>query len=113
MDDPEALITVKIAEAEKNLLELKEMLRAVQTSKKKYGDPSRRFFEWRPVDAAVHILEHHGSRMLKKDLIELMVAGGISIGKKRPGVNIARSFNDNIELGNLIEDGDYIDIPRK
>jgi hypothetical protein len=42
-----------------------------------------------------------------------LVAGGLSVGKKRPMVNIRRSFEKNIELGNLIEDGDYLNIPAR
>ena len=110
--DAEELILGQIKELEIKLAEARTMLQSVQATKRKMGDASMRFFDWRPVDAARVVLEEHGKKMKRSKLIDILVAGGISVGKKRPMVNIRRSFETNIELGNLIEDGNYIDIPR-
>lgn len=119
MMDAEELIIGRIAalEAEikklnSDLAEERMMLQSIQSTKSKIGNATMRFYNWRPVDAARVILEESGIKLKLSDLIEILIAGGISVGKKRPMVNIRRSFETNIKLGNLIQDGDYIDIPR-
>ncbi len=110
--DAEKLIQSQIKELELKLAELHMLLHSVQTTKRKMGHARMRFFDWKPIDAARVVLEENGKKMKRSELIEAMIAGGIKIGKKRPDVNIRRSFVINIESGNLIEDGDHIDIPR-
>lgn len=119
MMDAEELIIEKIGLIQRRIKELQDdldenraMLQFIQATKRKQGDATMRFYNWRPVDAARVVLEDHGKKMDRSKLIEILVAGGISVGKKRPMVNIRRSFETNIELGNLIEDGEFIDIPR-
>jgi hypothetical protein len=103
----------EIKKLEEKLAKAQIMLQSIRATKRKVGDASMRFFDWSPIDAARTVLEEHGKRMKKSKVIELLVAGGLSVGKKRPMVNIRRSFEKNIELGNLIEDGDYLDIPAR
>ena len=110
--DAEELILGQIQELETKLEEARIMLQSVRAMKRKMGDASMRFFDMSPIDAARVVLEEHGKKMKRSKVIELIRAGGLSVGKKRPEVNIRRSFETNIELGNLIEIGDYLDIPR-
>ncbi len=110
--DAEELTLGEIQELEKELAKKRILLQSIQATKRKMGDPRMHFFEWRPIDAARVVLEEHGKKMKKSKVIVLLIEGGLSVGKKRPLVNIHRSFVANIKLGNLIEDGDYLDIPR-
>jgi hypothetical protein len=45
-------------------------------------------------------------------MIDIMVSGD-TVGKKTDMKNLRISLDLNIENGNLIQTGDYIDVPRK
>ena len=71
-----------------------------------------RFFDWRPLDAARVVLEENGGKMKREELVDSIVAGGITHGKKRGLHNIRTSLELNIQTGNLIERVGIIILPK-
>jgi hypothetical protein len=110
--DAEELYVEQIKELETKLAQTRVMLESIRRTKRRIGMPDMRFFGSRPVDAASVILQERGERVKRDQVVELILAGGYAKGLKNPRVNIRRSFEQNIALGNLIEDGEYLDIPR-
>jgi hypothetical protein len=110
--DVEMVILDQIADLEKQIAHLRAGLQAVQQTKRKLGDPKMRFFDFRPLDAARAVLQQNGGRMKRVDLIESIADGGISHGKKRGVANIHTSLGLNIENGNLVQDGEYLELPK-
>ena len=90
--DVEETTIKQIEELEKALAKERAMLQGIRAMKKKIGDASMRFFDMSPIDAARVVLREHGDKMKRSKVIEAIEAGGVSIGKKRPKVNIRRSF---------------------
>jgi hypothetical protein len=109
--DVEQIFLGQIEELEKQIAGLKSNLHALRLDKQKLGDPKLRFFNRKPVDAVRKIIEEKGGKIRRSELVDIMVAGGITVGKKRDLKNIRISLDLNIELGNLIQTGDYIDLP--
>jgi hypothetical protein len=111
--DIEQILLGQIEELEKQIAGLKSNLHALRLDKQKLGDPKLRFFNRLPVDAARKIIEENGGKIKRSRLVELMAAGGVTVGKKRDLKNIRISLDLNIENGNLIQMGEYIDLPPK
>ena len=110
--DVEKSIQDQIAALEKQAEGLRAILIEVQRAKRKHGDPSMRFFDWRPLDAVRTILQENGGRMKRSDLVRVLVEGGLTHAKKRGMANIRISIDLNIENENLIQKGDYIQLPK-
>jgi hypothetical protein len=109
MMDVEQVVLGKIEGLEQRLVEARAMLQAVRESKRDSGDPKMRFFDRRPIDAAREILKERG-KMKQSELIEILIAGGVIYGTDRGPLNLSVSFEKNIANGNLIVDGEYIDL---
>jgi hypothetical protein len=111
--DVEQIFLGQIEVLEKQIAGLKSNLHALRLDKQKLGDPKLRFFNRMPVDAARKIIEENGGKIKRAKLIDITVAGGVAVGKKRDLKNITISLDLNIKNGNLIQTGDYIDLPPK
>lgn len=111
--DIEQILLGQIEALEKQIDGLKSNLKAIRIDKQKLGDPKLRFYDWAPVDAARKIIEEKGGKIQRSELVDIMVASGVAVGKKRDLKNIRISLDLNIELGNLIQTGEYIDLPPK
>lgn len=111
MMDIEQVVLGQIEGLEQQLAEARALLHAVRVSKRDSGDPKMRFFDLRPIDAAREVLKERG-KVKPSELIEILIAGGVIYGTDRGPLNISVSFERNIANGNLIVDGEYIDIPR-
>jgi len=68
-----------------------------------------RFYDMRPLNVARDILSKHNGRIERAKMLEIMVAGGITCGKKRGQHNLRISLDTNVKNGNLIQKGDYIE----
>jgi len=108
----EKMARSRIEDLKRQLVEAESILHDLLIRKRSAGANGMRFFDWSPIDAIRELIKENGGKMKRSELVEKMIAGGVSIQRKRPMVNIDRSFVTNIKNGNLIEDGDYIDIPR-
>lgn len=111
--DVEQIFLGQIEELDKQIAGLKSNLHALRLDKQKLGDPKLRFFNRMPVDAARKIIKENGGKIKRGRLVDIMVAGGVAVGKKRYLKNIEISLDLNIGNGNLIQTGDDIDIPPK
>ena len=110
--DVEKLILDQIDSLEKQIAMLRTVLVEVQRFQRKQGDPKMRFFDSRPLDAARKILEENRGRMGREEVIRLMVDGGLTHGKKRGMANIQISLDLNIENGNLLQKGKFLELPK-
>jgi len=111
--DVEQIFLGQIEELEKQIAGLKSNLHALRLDKQKLGDPKLRFFNRMPVDAVRKIIEDKGGKIRRSELVDIMVAGGVTVGKKNDMKNIWISIDLNVKNGNLIQTGDYIDLPPK
>jgi len=109
--DAEKVIRDQIAALEQQIAVLKYALHAIQESKSKV-EPGMRFFDWRPLDATRVLLKEHGGKMHIDKLVESMVNAGITHGRKRGLANIRISLVKNTDNGNLIQRGDFVELPK-
>jgi hypothetical protein len=110
--DPESAALEQIEALERDLQSAKLELRCIRLSRKRDGKPVYRFYKVRPGNAAVILIKEHSKKMTKKELENLILAGGYSLGIKKPSSNIRIAFEESVISGKLIEKDDYLDIPR-
>jgi hypothetical protein len=111
--DVEKVFLDQIAALEKQIADLRAALQAVQESKRKLGDPKMIFFDARPIDAIRVVLGEHGGRLKRAQLVDELVNGGLVRGKKRGLINIRTSIDLNIANGNLVQEGEYLELPKE
>lgn len=110
MIEVEQIMLAQIEGLKRQLAQSLAMLRDHRLSMKKNGDPTRRFFKERPIDAMRIVLRENGGRMKRIDLEKALIDGGLLVGKSRGETNIKESFKINtIDEENLIVDGEYIE----
>lgn len=75
--------------------------------------PETRYVGARPLDAMREILTARGKPMPREELKRMLIAGGLTYGKKRPERNIDVSLKVNIKTGNLTHSAkdDMIGLP--
>jgi hypothetical protein len=110
MIEVEQIMLAQIEGLKRQLAEALAMLRDHRLSMKKNGNPARRFFNERPIDAMRVVLEENGGRMRRVDLEKALIEGGLLVGKSRKTTNIKESYKKN--SGTLIIDGEYVEIHR-
>jgi hypothetical protein len=110
--DVESIFLAQIDLLEKQVVTVKHALHSARIAAKKSGDPTRRFYDERPIDAARMLLKNAGGRMKRKEMERLMEEGGINVGSSRDD-NIEYSFKLNLKNGNLVQKGEYIELPKE
>lgn len=74
-------------------------------------DPAAvRFQGMRPIDAIREALAEHGGRMTREALMQALIDGGATAGKKRGIHNLRISIDVNEKQGKLVVDGDVVSI---
>jgi len=73
--------------------------------------PESRFAGVRPFDAIVQVLHENHGRMDREHLMDALVAGGATLGKKRGHHNLRISLDLNVKLGKLEIDGSDVVLP--
>jgi hypothetical protein len=108
----EELIASEIERYQKKIAELRLKLRKHLEAKQEIGDPSMRFFNWRPLHAAQVILEENGGTIKREEMEKLMVAGGMMEGRKRGPNNIRVGLNLLLKSDKkLKQNGEWICLP--
>lgn len=69
------------------------------------SSPATRFFNMRPLVAAVEVLQERGRPMPKVELRQILLDGGIAIGKKRAVHNVDVGLRLSVEMGKLTSTG--------
>ncbi len=93
----------EIAELEAQIRIRRSALHALQSGQSKEGDPKLRFYDWRPLDAVLLLIDENGGQIERTRAEDLLLEGGLATGKKRGRHNIRISFDTNLAIGNLIE----------
>ena len=70
-----------------------------------------RFLGKEPIKAIRILLAESGGRMNRNRLMEALIAGGATSGKKRGVSNLRISIDLNLQNGNLLGEGDEILLP--
>jgi hypothetical protein len=106
-------ILQQINQMESELKSLRAALTAYDNAQPRIlaDSPETRFRGIAPLKAIRTLLKDNGGRMNRDAIIELLVAGGANIGKKRGNHNLRISIEVNIGNGNLIADGNDIVLP--
>jgi hypothetical protein len=91
-----------IRHKEDELRALKLALRSLERRDTQSGRGGR-FIDMRPIDAIRIVLKEHGGKLGREALMERLIAGGITVGKKRSHHNIDISIELNLRIGNLAE----------
>jgi hypothetical protein len=115
MLDFEPIVLAEIKDLHKQLDKAEDQLHTLRVEKKKDGDPAFRFYDEQPVRSIIILVNENGGKIHRDDLIQKLKEGGYGIAKKTEILikqHIMRSIKDNIKLGKLVADGDYIDVPR-
>lgn len=99
-----------ISQLESQLAKVRSHLHAIRETRKKQGDPCRKFYNERPLDAARALIKEHGGRLKPAELQRLMDEGGINVGRSRSD-NFDMSLKKNLDLGNLVINGEFIELP--
>ncbi|WP_433975099.1 hypothetical protein [Tunturiibacter lichenicola] len=112
MMEPEDVIKAKIEDLERRIVEQKAQLNSLLLTKQKYGEPTLKFYGWVPIKAVEQVLGEHGGRMKRGELVDILVQGGLTTGKKRSLANIRISLDLNIKNGRLKGSGAYVSLPK-
>jgi hypothetical protein len=89
-----------------------KLLKSARAAHKKLVDmpqgedsPSIRFYNMRPLIAARQILTEHEKPMLLDELRQILIDGGITIGKKRGVHNINKGIEISVGINELTSTG--------
>lgn len=108
MNSKEAL-EKEIEQLEAQLKPRKAALRALKEleamAEGNKDSPATKYFNMRPLDAIRSVLEEHGKPMPKDELSQILLDGGIAIGKKRAEHNVNVSIKVNVRTKNLTSTG--------
>jgi hypothetical protein len=96
----EKIFLDQIEELKKQIAVIESALKAFRQSQRTSGKTDMRFYGMRPLYVARDILAKHNGRMERAKMLEIMVAGGITCGKKRGQHNLRISLDTNVKNGN-------------
>jgi hypothetical protein len=82
-------------------------LRRLRNRPSNGGDPTTRFFNVRPLLAARQVLAERGKPIPLDELKQILIDGGIMVGKKRGIHNINKSIEISVGINELTDSGTH------
>lgn len=106
------VLTAEIAELERQLRIKKNALKELRKLGESPVDRSRSpYYDRSPKEATRMLLQSVGAPMRREDIQDALVAGGITIGRKRAEHNVRIGLDLNIENGNLVLIDELLGLP--